>query len=163
MAMSEILLLEPVTGLGEEGECVRVRAGYARNFLVPHKKALVFSAANKNRIGALIRRQEERRQREREAAEVLARRFDGLRIVVAVRTGENGKMFGSVTAIDLEKELAERGLEIARDRIRLEQPLRELGLHDVEIRLHRDVRTAISVEIVSENPILTAAADRGQQ
>ncbi|MDR0679299.1 MAG: 50S ribosomal protein L9 [Puniceicoccales bacterium] len=158
MAMNEILLLEPVVGLGEEGECVRVKAGYARNFLVPSKKALIFSVANKNRIGALMRRQEERRQREREAAEVLARRFDGLRIVVAVRTGENGKMFGSVTAIDLEKELAGRGLEIARDCIRLEQPLRELGQHGVEIRLHRDVRTTLAVEIVSENPILATAA-----
>ncbi|MDR2664212.1 MAG: 50S ribosomal protein L9 [Puniceicoccales bacterium] len=160
MAMSEILLLEPIAGLGEEGECVRVRAGYARNFLVPRKKALVFSAANRNRIGAIVRRREERQRREREEAEALARQFDGLRIVVAVRTGENGKMFGSVTAMDLEKELAEKGLAVAREHIQLEQPLRELGQHGVDIRLRQGVRTTLAVEIVSENPILTS--NKGQ-
>lgn len=158
MATVDVLLLEPLVGLGEEGDCVHVRAGYARNFLVPRKKALVFSVANRNQIRALIARREERQRREKEEAMAAAKRFDGLRIVVAVRTGANGKMFGAVTAMDLQKELASKEIEIDRDRIQLEHPIRELGQHRVGIRLRSDVHASIDVEIVSENPIVGATS-----
>jgi large subunit ribosomal protein L9 len=154
MAISKLLLLESIAGLGEEGDCVNVRAGFARNYLVPRKKALVFAASNHNRIQALIRRREERLLREREEAAALAKRFEGLRVVITVRTGDSGKLFGSVTAMDLLKGLEEKGVTIDRECILLEQPLRELGQHSVEIRLHKDVRATLAVEIVSENPIV---------
>ncbi|MDR1436263.1 MAG: 50S ribosomal protein L9 [Puniceicoccales bacterium] len=157
MATVDVLLLEPIVGLGEEGDCVRVRSGYSRNFLVPRKKALTFSAANKNQIRAMAARREERLRREKEEAMAVAARFEGLRVVVAVRTGASGKMFGSVTAIDLHGELEAKGISIDRSCIQLEQPIRELGQHSVQIKLRKDVYAALAVEIVSEDPIVGAA------
>jgi large subunit ribosomal protein L9 len=131
-----------------------VRAGYARNYLVPRKLALAFSTANQRQIAALLKRREERERRLREAAEELAGKFAGLRIVIRVRTGENGKLFGSVSAMDLVGELAGRGIAVERAQLLLEQPLKELGQHGVNLRLHGDVRAHFTVEIVSENPVV---------
>ena len=158
MTTVDVLLLEPLLGLGDEGDCVHVRAGFARNFLVPRKKALIFSVANRNQIRALVARKEERKRKEKEEAMVLANRFDGLRIVVAVRTGANGKMFGSVTAMDLQKELSAKDIAIERDCIQLEHPIRDLGQHSIDIRLRSDVHATLAVEIVSENPIVGAGS-----
>ncbi|MDR2030457.1 MAG: 50S ribosomal protein L9 [Puniceicoccales bacterium] len=155
MATQEVLLLRPVAKLGREGERVRVRAGFARNYLVPQKKALAFTAANQRQIDALIRRREERERQERAGAEEVAATLGGLRIVVRVRTGEHGKLFGSVTAMDLQTELASAGVAIQRDQILLEHPLKTLGQHRVGVRLHRDVTADFTVEIVSENPVLS--------
>ncbi|MDR3316482.1 MAG: 50S ribosomal protein L9 [Puniceicoccales bacterium] len=159
MAICEILLLEPVTNLGREGERVHVKAGYARNFLVPRKKALAFNRANERQVQSLIRLREERERRERESAAGLAKQFDGLRVVVAVKTGENGKLFGSVTAMELLEKLAEKGISLERQQLQLEQPLKELGQHAVGVRLHRDVQASFTVEIVSENPIILATGN----
>jgi large subunit ribosomal protein L9 len=155
MATAEVLLLEPVQHLGGEGACVRVRAGYARNYLVPRKLALAFSATNQRQIAALVRRREERELRRRGEAEEKGKLFSGLRIVIRVRTGENGKLFGSVTAMDLLAELANQSVAIERDQLLLEHPIKELGQHEVEVKLHPDVRARFTVEIVSENPVLT--------
>ncbi|MDR3116980.1 MAG: 50S ribosomal protein L9 [Puniceicoccales bacterium] len=154
MAMREILLLQPVDKLGGEGDRVRVRAGFARNYLVPGKKALAFTAANQRQIDALVRRREERERQERERAEEIAAKLRDLRIVVRVRTGEQGKLFGSVTGPNLLEELAGAGFSIPREQLLLEHPLKTLGQHRVELRLHRDVRADLAVEIVSENPVV---------
>ncbi|MDR2576607.1 MAG: 50S ribosomal protein L9 [Puniceicoccales bacterium] len=154
MATCEILLLTPVSNLGDEGDCVRVKAGYARNFLVPQRKALSFSKANERQIRALIKRREERDRKAKEDAMLLAKHFGQLRVVMAVRTGENGKLFGSVSASDLLEKLAEKSIAISRDQLHLPHPLKELGQHSVEVRLHRDVSATFVVEIVSENPVV---------
>jgi large subunit ribosomal protein L9 len=157
MATCEVLLLEQINNLGDEGECVRVRAGYARNFLVPRRKAVAFNNATEKQIKALIKRRDERKRIELEKAKNIAEELKGLRIVVAVRTGENGKLFGSVSATDLLGKLAENGITIDRGQLQLQHPLKALGQHNVDVRIHCDVCATFIVEIVSENPVISDA------
>ena len=105
MATKEILLLEPIEGLGAEGEKVSVKAGYARNYLLPRKKAVPMTRANQKQIEALHKRRAEREVRERKESEDLASKLNDLSIAFSVKTGEGGKMYGSVTAMDIQERL----------------------------------------------------------
>ncbi|MDR2377202.1 MAG: 50S ribosomal protein L9 [Puniceicoccales bacterium] len=156
MATSEILLLEKVEGLGAEGAQVSVRAGYARNFLFPKKKAIPVTRANRRQIEALAKRREMRENAELASAKELRERILALSIVFSVKTGVKGKMFGAVTQADLLERLREAGLEIGRKKLHLE-PVKELGPHRAELQLHPAVVFELPFEIVSENPL-----DRGE-
>ena len=101
MATSEILLVKPVDGLGNEGDEVKVKAGYARNFLLPRKFAVPVTKSNRKQVEALKRARDVREQRELEGAQALAARLEALHIAIAVKTGEGGRMFGAVTASPL--------------------------------------------------------------
>lgn len=152
MAKSEILLLQPIDKLGHEGERVEVRAGYARNFLLPRKMAIPYTKANKKQIDALQKARDVRLQKELEGAQSLRERIETYRIAIAVKTGPGGKLFGSVTAMDLHKRIADEGVEIDRHAIHLD-PAKTLGKHSAEIRLHPEVKFDFEFEVVSENPI----------
>ena len=155
MAHHEVLLIKPVEGLGAEGDQVKVRAGYARNYLIPRAIAVPLTSSNrKSDRGA-----QETARRARGAG-AFGRPGDGgpklekTRIAFAVKTGEGGKMFGAVTASDIHEKLAQAGLEIEKRKILLHTPVKALGQHTVKIKLHADVSVDLNFDVVSENPIV---------
>ena len=159
MANNQVLLLQPIKGLGAEGDTVTVRAGYARNFLLPRKQALPITQANKKHVEALLKARENREQKEFENARALSERIEKTSIAIAVKTGEGGKMFGAVTANDLIERLKEEGIELSKKQLGLPQPIKELGSHTASIKLHADVETELKFEVVSENPIEEAVVE----
>ena len=153
MANQSVLLLKPVDHLGAEGEEVKVRAGYARNFLIPRKIAVPMTQSNRRYVEALNQRRIEREREELAGAERLAAQLKKTTIAIAVKTGDGGKMFGSVTVPNLLERLKEDGIELERKQINLAQPIKELGRHQVNVKLHADVQVSVNIEVVSENPI----------
>lgn len=156
MAHREILLLKPVENLGGEGDQVRVRAGYARNFLLPRKIAVPLTATNRKQIESLRKAREAREVRELDGAKALGEKIAKTHIAIAVKTGEGGKMFGAVTAADLHAKLAEAGIEVERKRVQLHTPVKTLGQHTTKVKLHADVVVELTFDVVSENPIASA-------
>ena len=143
MAHTDVLLVKPVERLGGEGEQVSVKAGYARNFLFPQKIAIPVNRANKKQIEALIKAREIREANERSEAEKIAARLAEISLAIAVKTGEGGKMFGSVTAQDIINRLEAEGVSISKKQIHL-QAVKELGKHVAAIRLHKDIKVDFS-------------------
>ncbi len=154
MAFSDILLVKPVENLGGEGDQVRVRAGYARNFLLPRKLAVPVTASNRKQIEALRKAREKREMTELELARGLAEKIAATRVAIAVKTGEGGRMFGAVTAADLHAKLVESGVEVDRKRIHLFTPVKTLGQHETKVKLHPEVVVDLTFDVVSENPIV---------
>lgn len=153
MANNQVLLLQPIHGLGAEGDTVTVKAGYARNFLLPRKLALPITQANKKHVEALLKAREAREQKEFEDARTLSERIEKTSIAIAVKTGEGGKMFGAVTANDLIERLKEEGIELTKKQMQLAAPIKELGSHVASVKIHADIETELKFEVVSENPI----------
>jgi large subunit ribosomal protein L9 len=153
MAHSEILLVKPVEGLGGEGDQVKVRAGYARNFLLPRKIAVPLTAANRKHVDALKKRRAEREQSELSGANELAKKLEKTSLAFAVKTGEGGKMFGAVTATDIHDKLTAAGITIDKKKILLHTPVKTIGKHTVKVKLHADVSVELAFDVVSENPI----------
>jgi large subunit ribosomal protein L9 len=154
MASTEILLLKPVDGLGGEGDQVKVRAGYARNYLLPKGFAAPMTLANRKHVDALRRRRAEREASELNGAQDIAKKLEKLSIAFAVKTGEGGKMFGAITAADVHAKILEAGIELDRKKIHLYTPVKTLGKHEVKIKLHHDVSVEVSFDVVSENIIV---------
>lgn len=160
MAFTEVLLIKPVDGLGAEGEQVRVRAGFARNFLLPQGIALPLNRSNAKYVEALKKAREVRESRDLESANATATTLAALKLVFAVKTGEGGKMFGAISTAEISSKLAEHGIEIERKRIHLGQgPVKLLGKHTTSIRLHSSVMVEQEFEVVSENPIEAVVED----
>lgn len=153
MANAELLLLQPVEELGNEGDTVTVRAGYARNYLLPRGLAIPVTRANRKQIEALKDRSEKRRATELESAQAIAAKLEPINIAFAVKTGPGGKMFGAVTAQDLIGRLAEEGVSLDKKQVSLYTPVKSLGKHTTRIRLHPEVQVEFEFEVVSENPI----------
>ena len=159
MAHSEVLLVKPVEGLGGEGDQVKVRAGYARNFLLPRKIAVPLTASNRKHVDSLKKRRAEREATELNGANELAKRLEKTSLAFAVKTGEGGKMFGAITAQDIHDKLTAAGFVIDKKKIQLFTPVKTLGKHEVKVKLHADVSVDISFDVVSENPIEVAAPE----
>lgn len=155
MAHSEILLIKPVEGLGSEGDQVKVRAGYARNFLIPTKQAVPLTLSNRKQVEALKKRRADREATELSFAQELGKKLEKTSLAFAVTTGEGGKMFGAITAADLHAKITEAGIELDRKKIHLYTPVKTLGKHEVKIKLHQDVTIELTFDVVSENPIDT--------
>jgi len=163
MAHSEVLLVKPVDGLGGEGDQVKVRAGYARNFLLPSGMALPVTNANSKQIEALKKRRADREALELSGAQEIARKLEKASLAFAVTTGEGGKMFGSVTASELHDKLVAAGFAIDRRRIQLHTPVKTLGRHTVKVKLHADVTVELPFDVVSENPIEPSAEEKAAE
>ncbi len=148
--MIEVILREDVPSLGRAGELVRVRPGYARNYLLPKGLAFEATEGNRRRIAAETRVREARRQAERVEAEGLAARLASVTLTIASKAGEEGKLFGSVTAQDIADALAAQGLAVDRRRIELEHPIKALGTHTVPVRLHPEVHAEVRVHVVPQ-------------
>jgi len=154
MANSDILLLEAIKGLGSEGDTVSVRAGYARNFLFPRKLAIPVNQGNRKQIESLKIAKEKRIAEEIEASKSLAEKIEQMNISIAVKTGDNGKMFGSVTSADILTRLAEESIELEKKQLNVTQPIKDLGSHKIQVKLSSEIEATFNLEIVSENPII---------
>jgi large subunit ribosomal protein L9 len=163
MAHSEVLLVKPVDGLGGEGDQVKVRAGYARNFLLPRSVAVPVTKSNRKQIEALKRRRGEREAHELNGAQELAKKLEKASLAFAVTTGEGGKMFGAVTAAEIHEKLVAAGFNIDRKRIHLFTPVKTLGKHTVKVKLHADVTVELPFDIVSENPIVPTVDEQAAE
>ncbi|HEX6615702.1 MAG TPA: 50S ribosomal protein L9 [Gemmatimonadales bacterium] len=148
--MIEVILREDVQSLGKAGELVRVKPGYARNYLLPHGLAFEATEGNRKRIAAETRAKSARNQAERTEAEQRAATLGGVTLTLTGKAGEEGKLFGSVTAQDIADALAARGYEVDRRRIELEHPIKSLGHHTVGVRLHPEVRAEVHVSVEPE-------------
>ena len=157
MANKQVLLLQPINGLGAEGDTVAVKAGFARNFLLPHKLALPITQANKKHVESLLKAREAREQKEFENSRALSERIEKISLAIAVKTGEGGKMFGAVTANDVLMRLKAEGIELVKKQLQIASPIKELGSHTVAIKLHADIEAELKFEVVSENPIEESA------
>ena len=153
MAQTEVLLVKPVEGLGGEGDHVKVRAGYARNYLLPRKIAVPLTASNRKQVEALKKRRAEREQTEVNSAQELGKKLEKTSLAFAVKTGEGGRMFGAITVQDLHEKLVAAGIDLDRKKIHLYAPVKTLGKHTVKIKLHTDVTVEVGFDVVSENPI----------
>jgi large subunit ribosomal protein L9 len=143
-----IVLRDDVDNLGKKGEVVDVADGYARNYLVPRGLALKASAGSQKQADAMVRNRAARDRRERENAEALAAQFSGRTISIKARAGGEGRLFGSVTTSDIAEAVQKQtGAEIDRRKLALDEPLKELGGVDVQIRLHPDVVATVHVEV----------------
>ena len=146
----KVILLKDIESLGSAGEVVEVKNGYGRNFLIPRNEALVASAANVAQFESRRKQQETLAERDRRAAEALAKKLEAESITAQVKVGEEDRLFGSVTAQHIAELLDEKGYEIDRRAIHLEDPIRELGVYNVEVRLHPEVATAVKLWVVKE-------------
>ena len=148
--MVQVILLKEMENLGEVGEVVDVKAGYARNYLVPRGFAIRATRANLARI------EEEREhlvaaaEREIEKATALASDIEGQSLNFPVKAGEDGKLFGSVSSSDVADALAEKGIEVDRRQVQLAEPIKQLGTYKVPIRLSADVQPEVTVWVVAE-------------
>jgi large subunit ribosomal protein L9 len=159
MARIEVILTHSVAGLGAESDHVKVAAGYARNHLIPQGLAIPLTAANKRRLEVLRQRRAERESHEYNTMSELGRSIGKLVLVLKVRTGEDGKLFGSVTANTIVEELKHQfDVTLERKKVHLDGPLRGTGDHDVELRLHPEVTANLKVRIESTNPVVQQAA-----
>jgi large subunit ribosomal protein L9 len=158
MAHSEILLLKPVDGLGGEGDQVKVRAGYARNYLLLRRMAVPVTAATRKQIEALTRRRGEWEAQELNGAQELKGKLEKTALAFAVKTGEGGKMFGAITGADINEKLIAAGFTIDKRKIQLFSPVKTLGRHEVKVKLHADVIVDLPFDVVSENPIIETPA-----
>lgn len=162
MATSEVLLIEAVEGLGGEGDQVTVKAGFARNYLLPTKKAITLNRSNRKQIEALKDRRAKREAKELDDAKAQAAKLGETQIGIAVKTGEAGRMFGAVTSIHIHEKLVEAGYEIDRKKIHLEHPIKELGQHAFTVKVHAEVSVEMKIDVVSENPIVEADAEEAE-
>lgn len=158
MATSEILLLEPITSLGSEGDQVKVRAGYARNYLFPRNKALPVNRANKKQVEALLKAREVREAKELEESSRILKRLESVTIAIPVKTGKGGKVFGAVTVQNLIDRLSEEGIILDKKHVSM-APAKTLGKHAVKIKLHHSIVADFEFEVVSENPIEEADSE----
>ena len=170
----EVILLERVEKLGAIGDVVRVRNGFARNFLFPQHKALLATDANKARFERERAAIEARNEKTRAAAEAEGKSLEGATYVLIRQAGETGQLYGSVAARDVAEAAAEAGHKVERRHVALNQPIKTLGMHEVTIRLHPEVSFTVTVNVArspdeaerqakGENVIATAhAADRAQ-
>ena len=153
MAKTEVILLQNIVGLGGESDNVRVAAGYARNYLYPQRLAVPVTSANKRQIEALKQRRAEREAHEFNTMTELAKGFSKLICVIKVKTGEEGKLFGAVTAGMIADELKHQ-FDIALDKkkIQLEHSIRATGEYEVPLNLHAEVKAMLKVHVESTTP-----------
>lgn len=148
--MIEVILREDVKSLGRAGEMVRVKPGYARNFLLPQGLAFEATEGNKKRIAAEGKARATRDQAERAEAEKVAATLGGVTVTLSGKAGEEGKLFGSITAQDIADALAKLGHDVDKRRIELEHPVKTLGNHTVGIRLPHEVHAEVQLSVVAE-------------
>jgi large subunit ribosomal protein L9 len=152
----EVILREHVDNLGRRGEIVKVADGYARNYLLPRKLALLATDGNKQRIEKERVKFEAVEAEERNVAEAMAARMASVEIHIARKVGETDVLYGSVTTSDIAEALAKKGFELDRRKIQLQEPIKKLGQISVPVRLQRDVSATIVVNVVAEGEPETA-------
>lgn len=146
----KVILTEEIRNLGTRGDIVTVKDGYARNFLIPKNLAREATPGNLNSIAHERKKWAALSQQEKDVAQKAADAVKGTKIVIQKRVGDAGQLFGSVTANEIADALEAKGVQIDKRRIELAHPIKTIGVHDVDVRLHRDVTAHIQVEIVPQ-------------
>lgn len=146
----KVILLRDVESLGSAGEVVQVKSGFARNFLIPQRQALVASDTNVAQFESKRKEHAAVSERERRAAEAVAKQLEADSITAQVRVGEEDRLFGSVTVQNIADLLAEKDYDIDRRAIQLEEPIRALGVYTIDVRLHADVTANVKLWVVKE-------------
>jgi len=149
----QVILRKDVEDLGKMGDVVQVKGGYARNFLIPRGAAYAATKANLARLAEERRVLEQRAVKEQRIAGDVAAKVHGLRVTATAIVGEEDRMFGSVTSQDIAELLREKGIDVDRRKILLEEPIRTLGEHEVPVKLHADVTATLIVEVVKEKSL----------
>ncbi len=147
MAAVELILLQRVENLGQMGDVVKVKPGYARNFLLPEKKALRASKANLEHFAQQRAQLEANNLKRREEAERLAERVVGMTVVIIRQAGESGSLYGSVSARDIAEACTEHGVTVNRSQVILEHPIKTVGLHKVRVALHPEVSITVTANV----------------
>lgn len=151
----KVILADDVRGIGHRGDTVTVKRGYARNFLFPQGLAWESTPANMRRLTEEKKKYDQKTLHEKGIAEEVARRVEGLKLVISKKSGEGDVLYGSVTPADIADALAERGIEVDRRRVEVAEPIKRLGEHTVHVRFHRDVVAELTIEV---HPLTPAAA-----
>ena len=146
----QVILLENVPSLGKTGDLVKVSNGYGRNYLIPQKKALLATEKSLKAIEHQKRQVQQRTEKTIKDAEKMSQRIEKFSCTFVKTVGESGKLFGSVTSMDIENYLKENGIEVDRKKILLEEPIKNLGVFTVPIKLHPEVTTHLKVWVVQE-------------
>jgi large subunit ribosomal protein L9 len=146
----EVILKEHVDNLGRRGDVVKVAAGYARNYLLPRKLALLVNDNNKRQIEREHKLAEARDMEEKGAAEAVAARLTQLEVEIRRRVGENDTLYGSVTSQDVAQALKDKGFDIDKRKIALPDPIKALGETTVPVKIHRDVTAQVKVKVVPQ-------------
>lgn len=155
MSKTKLILTDNVVGLGSESDMVEVASGYARNFLLPQGRAIPASAGNERYLDSLKKKRAQREFQEQQNMQALKESLDKLPpLVITVKTGEGGKMFGSVTVGMICDEMKNQfDVELDKRKVALEKSIRDLGDHEVELKLHADITGTLKVKVESENPL----------
>jgi large subunit ribosomal protein L9 len=153
MGHKQVLLREDIDNLGARGEIVRVKAGYARNYLLPRKLAVEATVNNVRQIDGERAALAKREAKDRSSAELQASALRSLKLKFERRVGEAGVLYGSVTSMDIAHELKEQGYEIDRRKIVLREPIKRFGSYEVPVRLHREVTVQLPVSVLGEGGI----------
>jgi large subunit ribosomal protein L9 len=146
----EVILRDDVPSLGKIGQVVRVKPGYARNYLFPRGLAVEANRKNLHVLEHHKRVITAKADRERKSAEGVASKLNGLKVTVQARAGEEGRLFGSVTNLDLERLLADKGFKVDRRRIELAEPIKQLGTYPIVVHVGRDVRATVELTVAAE-------------
>lgn len=150
----EVILLEKVHNLGKLGDRVKVRPGYARNFLIPEKMAVPATETNVQKLEAMRAELEKAQAEALAKAEARAAALKDAVVTIAARTGEEGRLFGSVGTADIAESFSKAGTEVEKREVRMPTgPIRILGDHPVELHLHADVNVAVTVRVVAESEV----------
>jgi len=149
----KVILQETVEGLGHVGDLLDVSDGFARNYLLPRRKALEASSRNVKALEHVKRVSAEKARKEKQQIETVAKKISAVSLTLTAQVGKDDKMFGSVTVKDIVEGLAEHGFEVDRRRIQLAQPIKELGMFTVPVKLHRDVTASVSVMVVKKQEV----------
>lgn len=157
MAHSEVILTSNIPSLGAEADIVKVRRGFARNFLIPQGKALEVTPSSLRKINHLKAKRAEREGRELNEAEELAGKINKLNLKFTLETGETGKAFGSITSKDIHDRLVKElnGIELPKHAVDLDKAIKESGDHEVPVKVHPDVSARLRLTIVSPKPVST--------
>jgi large subunit ribosomal protein L9 len=157
----DVILLERIENLGQMGDVVKVRPGFARNYLLPQKKALRASAENKSQFERQRAQLETINLKRRQEAEAVAGRMQGVAIDLIRQAGESGQLYGSVSARDIAEGLTEAGYSAERRQVQIDRPIKSLGLFDVRILLHPEVSVTVTVNVARSPDEAKLQAQRG--
>jgi large subunit ribosomal protein L9 len=169
--MMDVILLQRIEKLGQMGDVVRVKPGYARNYLLPQKKALRATRENRAQFERQRAELEAANLKRRSEAERVAERAEGLAVVLIRSAGEGGQLYGSVSARDVAEAISAAGLAVARQQIVMDRPIKALGIHGVRVMLHPEVAIEVSVNVArspeeaerqARGETITAAEDEGE-
>jgi large subunit ribosomal protein L9 len=146
----EVILREDIENLGARGQVVQVAAGYARNFLLPKRKAVAATESNKKIVEQERQAHLRKEAKQKDEAADLGKMMAGVTVTISQKAGEADQLFGSVTSKDVAEALEQKGYTIDRRKIQLDEPIKQLGDHKVAVRLHRDVTVEVTVSVVRE-------------